>query len=327
MKIDHLLSFRKVAQTGSFTRAAQELFITQPTVTHHIQQLEYELGCALLIRSNQDTRLTPEGEELLVRVEELFRQLEEIKGIASRKKVICGELKLAASSVMGTYFLPPLLKTFSDTYADIDIQLKFGNSYAIATWVQDGFVDVGFAPWVPGFTSLVFDRVNTEPCVLVASPAYCNAHRDALQKQDFSAVRFILREKGTRVHDIAMAWLKRCSGREAPKPLITGDMESCKNLVLADVGVAIIPRCCVEQGLRMGIMEEIVLPEALRMPPVDYYVVRRKNEKAGPISALLLRELTERHLFSDSGNDMSGEDSPSGPEGDRPEKGPSAVVA
>ncbi|WP_418764550.1 LysR family transcriptional regulator [Mailhella sp.] len=295
MKIDHLLSFRKVAQTGSFTRAAQELFITQPTVTHHIQQLEYELGCSLLIRSNQDTRLTPEGEELLVKVGELFRLLEEIKGIASRKKVISGELKLAASSVMGTYFLPPLLKIFSDKYADIDINLKFGNSYAIATWVQDGFVDVGFAPWVPGFTSLVFDKATAEPCVLVASPAYCEAHRDALRNLDFSAVRFILREKGTRVHELAMGWMKRLGRMDAPTPLITGDMESSKNLVLSGVGVAIIPRCCVEQSLCVGSMEEIKLPESLRMPAVEYFVVRRKNEKAEPISELLLSELNERY--------------------------------
>ncbi|MBO6002325.1 MAG: LysR family transcriptional regulator, partial [Mailhella sp.] len=51
MKIDHLLSFRKVATTGSFTRAAQEMFITQPTVTHHIQMLEHELGYELFVRS------------------------------------------------------------------------------------------------------------------------------------------------------------------------------------------------------------------------------------------------------------------------------------
>lgn len=86
MKIDHLLSFRKVAKTGSFTRAAQALFITQPTVTHHIQSLEHELGCKLLIRSNQDTKLTPEGVELAAKVDDLFRQIEEIKGIVSKKK-------------------------------------------------------------------------------------------------------------------------------------------------------------------------------------------------------------------------------------------------
>lgn len=295
MKIDHLLSFRKVAKTGSFTRAAQALFITQPTVTHHIQSLEYELGCKLLIRSNQDTKLTPEGEELAAKVDDLFRQIEEIKGIASRKKIVCGELKLAASSVMGTYFLPPILKTVSGIYPDIGIHLRFGNAYAIATWVQDGFVDIGFAPWVPGFATLNFIKANEEPCILVASPEYYAVHGEAIAKGDFSGIQFIIREKGTKVHEVASGWLKRLPLRSERKPVVMGDMESIKNMVRCDGGVAVIPRCCVEQNLGEGLMKEIAPPEGLPMSAVEYFIIQRKNEKTDPLVSLLLSVQAEQY--------------------------------
>ncbi len=299
MKIDHLLSFQKVAKTGSFTRAAQALFITQPTVTHHIQSLEYELGCKLLIRSNQDTRLTPEGDELVAKVDDLFRQIEEIKGIASRKKIICGELKLAASSVMGTYFLPPVLKSISEEYSDIGIHLRFGNAYTIATWVQDSFIDIGFAPWVPGFTTLNFTKANEEPCILVCSPAYYATHEKEVRDEDFSGIQFISREKGTKVHEIAFGLFKRLPIRSERNPIIADDMESIKNLVLCDAGMAVIPRCCAEQNIRMGLMREIPLPEELRMPPVEYFIIQRKNEKNETIVNLLLAELKAQYGLVD----------------------------
>lgn len=306
MKIDHLLSFQKVAKTGSFTRAAQALFITQPTVTHHIQSLEHELGCKLLIRSNQDTKLTPEGLELAAKVDDLFRQIEEIKGIVGRKKIVSGELKLAASSVMGTYFLPPILKTISEAYPEVGIHLRFGNAYAIATWVQDGFVDMGFAPWVPGFATLNFSKANEEACVLVSSPAYYAEHGEAIRQGDFSGVQFIIREKGTKVHEIASGWLKRLPLRSERKPIVMGDMESIKNVVRCDGGVAVIPRCCVEQSLAMGLMREIDPPEGLGMSAVEYFIVQRKNETTGPIVNLLLAVLAERHQAAKPRKEITG---------------------
>lgn len=295
MKIDHLLSFQKVAKTGSFTRAAQALFLTQPTVTHHIQSLEYELGCKLLIRSNQDTKLTPEGDELVAKVDELLRQIEEIKGIASRKKIICGELKIAASSVMGTYFLPPILKAISEDYLNINIHLSFGNSYTIATWVQDSFVDIGFAPWAPGFAALSFTKVREEPCILVCSPAYYAAHEKELRAKDFSGIQFIYREKGTRVHEIASDLFKRLPIRSERKPIIAGDMESIKSLVLCDAGIAIIPHGCVAQSIRMGLMREISLGKEIQLSSVEFFIIQRKHEKNERIINLLLDTLKAQY--------------------------------
>ena len=298
MKIDHLNSFRKIAQTGSFTRAAQELFVTQPTITNHIQALENELGCALFIRSNQNTRLTAEGEELAQRVEELFLQLEHIKDIGKPKESIRGELAVAASSVMGTYFLPPVLKTIAEKHDSVNIHMHFGNAYRIATWVQDGFIDAGFAPWVPGFASVSFHRVRTEPCVIVASAAYFERNEKRLCTGDFSRDLFILREKGTQIHNISSDWIRKYPGLvNSRRPLICCDMESIKNLVLCDAGISILPRCVVKDHLLSGSMREIA--PSLPMPPVEYFFLHRKHEPHKPLISLLIEELLQQYQLVD----------------------------
>ncbi len=292
MKIDHLLSFRKVAMTGSFTRAAQELFITQPTVTHHVQMLERELGYELLIRSSQETRLTQEGEALLRKVDELAAMLEDIKTIGRQHEAVHGELNIAASSVMGAYVLPRVLKEYAMTWSEVNIRLYYANSYTTATWVQDGLVNLGFAPWAPGFNSLSFTLLHKDHCILAASQEYCRSFAPQLACQDFSRCRFLFREKGTKVHDIAQDWLRTQPGHaDRPLPIITGDMESIKNLALCGTGIAILPRCCVARELQFGLLKEIALSEQL--PSIDYYLIQRKNDRLVRTASLLLQKALE----------------------------------
>ncbi len=290
MKIAHLLTFQKAAGAGSFTRAAQEMFITQPTVTHHIQSLEYELGYDLFSRSNQETKLTPEGEKLLAKVNELAAVLDEIKNIGRKPEKVTGDLRAAASTVMGSYFLPTFLKSYSLHYPEVSIRLIFANSYAAATLVQDGGADVGFAPWAPGFTSLSFSLLHTEHCILAASPDYLAKRKRHLEVQDFSQCRFIFREKGTKIHDIAMEWMKKQPGCQAmPSPIITSDMESIKNLALCDAGIAILPRCCASRDLKHGLLKEVQVPEQL--PAIEYFLIQRKNDRLSATAAMMIDEI------------------------------------
>ncbi len=291
MKIAHLLTFQKAARAGSFTRAAQEMYITQPTVTHHIQSLEYELGYELFNRSNQETKLTPEGEKLLAKVNELEAVLGEIKNIGRKPEKVTGDLRAAASTVMGSYYLPTFIKNYSLHYPEVSIRLIFANSYATATLVQDGGADVGFAPWAPGFTSLSFSLLHTEHCILAASPAYYAKRRRQLADQDFSQCRFIFREKGTKIHDIAMDWMKKQPGCQTmPSPIITSDMESIKNLALCDAGIAILPRCCAARGLKLGLLKEVHVPEQL--PAIEYFLIQRKNDRLSATAAMMIDEIT-----------------------------------
>lgn len=283
MKISHLETFLKVASTGSFTRAAQDLFMTQPTVTHHIQALEQALGYQLIVRSSSNMRLTGKGQELLQKASELFTLINEIKGAAAPQgKGPCGALNIAASSVMSAHFLPPVLKVMLERYGNVDIRLHFGTAHSIATWVQDGFVDLGFAPRSPGFSRITFTELLVEPCILAASSARYARHAQELERGDFSNQHFILREKGTKIHEQAMRWLKKQPWHpDLRTPTILSDMESIKNLVLEGAGITIIPRCCVQQHMDQGLMQEIKVQE--EPASISYFLVERENESESDV--------------------------------------------
>ena len=123
MKISHLETFAKLAVTGSFTRAAHDLFTTQPTVTTHIQLLEQELGYQLFTRSRNSVRLTENGKMLFQKVEEIFRLMDSIKGAKTKADDgLSGTLNIAASSVMGANYLPRMLKAVFSEHPGVNIQ-------------------------------------------------------------------------------------------------------------------------------------------------------------------------------------------------------------
>lgn len=296
MKISHLKTYLKVASTGSFTRAAQELFITQPTVTQHIQSLEQKLGHQLLVRSTTNIRLTSEGKYLVQKANEILRIIDEIKGASTeQEKGICGTLNIAASSVMGDYYLPEILKIIIEQYPNVEIKLHFGTAYTIATWVQNGFVDIGLAPLSPGFPRLNFTPLVIEPCVLAISTSRYAIYKKELDNGNFADQAFILREKGTKIHDIAMRWLKKQSWyTDLRTPIILSNMESIKNLILIDAGVTIIPSCCVMQQIQHGLMTEI--KPFIPIVDINYFQIERKNENQSEV-IILFKNLLSTHAI------------------------------
>ena len=277
MKIAHLETFAKVAETGSFTRAAHDLFTTQPTVTNHIQMLEQELGYQLLIRQKNNVRLTEHGKNIYHKVEEIFRLIESIKNANAKNNTLSGILNIAASSVMGSNYLPHILqKVFSD-YPDVNIQLRFGNSHSIASWVDEGFVDMGFAPFSSGFPRLVFTPLLVEPCVLLTSRKRYDHYRKLLEEGTCTSGDFVIREKGTKLYEVSMSYLKKQPFyNENRPPHILYNIESIKNFIIEGAGIAILPRCYIEKCLQLDLVA--VLPSSLPVGNITYCMIERQNE-------------------------------------------------
>ena len=146
MNIDQLKAFHKVARTGSFTRAADELFLTQPAVSQQIKALEASFGITLFDRSNKKVRLSNEGEILLAYTNRLFNIFEEIEVLFDQfEDLRKGRITLGSTAVLGTYFLPRVIGRYSKKYPGIDIDLRMGNSQMVHNWLLEGGVDLGFA--------------------------------------------------------------------------------------------------------------------------------------------------------------------------------------
>ena len=132
MNFDKFKTFHKIALTGSFTKAARKLHLTQSAVSQQVRSLEDTLGVALIDRSNKRVRLTSEGKILLSYTERYFDLYDEMISLFELQQTLKkGKITIGSTRVLGTYFLPRIIGTFNSQYPDIEIDLRLGNSHHI----------------------------------------------------------------------------------------------------------------------------------------------------------------------------------------------------
>ena len=141
MELKHLRSFVAVVRYGSFTRAAEKLYLSQPAVSAHVQALEEELGRRLIIRTTKSLEVTPKGQtvcRLAGSILELQRQIVEQCGRGSRTVI-----RLGASTIPSAYVLPQLLPEFGRLYPEVYFTVHQSNSQGVADGLAEGLFDVG----------------------------------------------------------------------------------------------------------------------------------------------------------------------------------------
>jgi DNA-binding transcriptional LysR family regulator len=138
-------AFIKITETGSFTRAAEELGYTQSAISQMVHSLEEELSTTLILRSRKGVTLTPDGEEFLPYIKEVYnshRELmekhKEMQGLQS------GLIRIGTFSSVSCNWLPGLMKDFKERYPSVNFDLHQGEYTSIAQWIKEGSVDFGF---------------------------------------------------------------------------------------------------------------------------------------------------------------------------------------
>lgn len=142
--VKHLRAFTSVARLNSFTRAAEELALSQPALTMAIRQLEETIGASLFDRTTRRVTPTPEGSDFLPTAERLLSEfdgaLHEIRGVARKRR---GHVGIASVHSVATKILPAALREFVDTYPDISLHLRDGKSMDVRRRVRENKVDIG----------------------------------------------------------------------------------------------------------------------------------------------------------------------------------------
>lgn len=146
MDIQHLKYFVTVAEQQNFTRAAEQLFISQPMLTRHIKALESELGVRLIERTSKSFRLTDAGQVLLTRAKQLLGQYDGLlKHLEDVKHSQVGEVRISSPGVLLDMYFPQLLSDFRKRYPGISINIVEEGSKLTATSVMEGTADLGLA--------------------------------------------------------------------------------------------------------------------------------------------------------------------------------------
>lgn len=302
MNFDKLKTFHKIALTGSFTKAARKLHLTQSAVSQQIRSLEDTLGITLIDRSNKRVRLTSEGKILLSYAERLFDLYDEMMALfelqQTRQK---GKITIGSTRVLGTYFLPKIIGTFNRQYPDIEIDLRLGNSHHILDLTVEDEVDFGFAGRIRTDSRLTNTLMHKERLLIVSSADNEAAARKTVSISDLDKTPFIWREKGTQTQRIVKRWFEENIGKHYPKKSIELDtVEAAKRIVEEGYGITIIPEAAVKKEINAGLLRNIEL-EGFNLT-TDYYLFFLKGKVFSKAAETFLKILSNIRLLSHTEN-------------------------
>ena len=255
--------FETVARRLNFTRAAEELFITQPAVTRHVKELERLLDARLFKREGRGIVLTGEGSRLLIHSRRILKEYEALnEDMATTGNVpVSGELNLGASSTMAQYVLPPLLALFSRLYPDIRIRLKSGNTEEIEQAVQDETVQLGIVEGTATRKDLHYLPFLADEIILAGGTQAAPAPRDGLTAAQLSGIPLIMREPGSGTRRIVEEALKAqgVSPSKLHVLMTLGNTESIKLYLEHSSACSFLSSLAVREELKKGNLKRIPL--------------------------------------------------------------------
>lgn len=190
--------FQSVAQNLSFTKASKELFISQPAISKHIQELEIQYKTPLFERAGSKIRLTEAGELLLLHAGQLlagYRQLDFEMNLLTNH--FSGRLSLGASTTIAQYVLPPVLSSFIRKFPDIHVSLMNGNSCEIEQALADGKITLGLVEGSSRQNSMHYVPFMKDELVVVAHVGSSLARFDEITMQQLCTFPLVLRENGS----------------------------------------------------------------------------------------------------------------------------------
>lgn len=250
-----LLVFYTVAKKLSFTKAAAELFITQPAVSRHMQELEQQVGLALFERSGKQISLTRAGEVALRHAELIqanYRQLEyDLNALKGQRS---GGLHIGASSTVAQYVLPPVLAHFHEKYADVAISLISGNTEHIEQALLNKDIEVGIVEGRTHLRELHYEPFIEDEIVLIAKMDHPLAQRDEVTLEELKTYPMVLRERGSGTLEVIEYALKEQNIKlsDLTVAMYLGSTESIKSYLFHSRELAFISVNAVQNELRNG---------------------------------------------------------------------------
>ncbi|MGH7308975.1 MAG: selenium metabolism-associated LysR family transcriptional regulator [Candidatus Rokuibacteriota bacterium] len=289
MDLHRLEVFVKVAELGSFSRAAEALFLTQPTVSEHVRALEEGLGVQLLDRLGRGATPTPAGQLLLGYAQRILVLMREARQAVDRfQGRLLGELVVGGSTIPGEYILPPLIGQFKAKYPDISISLRVGSSQQITEWVEAGRVEIGVVGARPSSRVLVARELMADQIVIVVPPEHAWARRRSVRLADIRTEPLVLRERGSGTRQALERALAE-AGSDLSGFRVAGEMgstQAVKQAVRAGIGVTLVSSLAVEDECRAGLLVRVRVEDLdLRR---SFHVVTHRDRSRSPLAQAFL---------------------------------------
>jgi DNA-binding transcriptional LysR family regulator len=277
--------FAKVVEFGSFSRAAESLGLTQPTVSEHIRTLEDELGVRLLDRLGRGAAVTPAGQLLLGHAQRMLAQAREARQAMDRfQGRMSGNLQVGASSIPGEYILPGHLGRFREKYPDITVTLLIGDSQAVVDWVVDGRVELGVVGSRLVRRGVEYRELMPDEVVVVAPAGHAWAGRAEVSLAELRSEPMIIRERGSGTR-AALEQALGEAGTDLGSFRIAAEMgstQAIKQAVRAGLGVSVMSRRAVEDECKAGYAWSLKVSDL----PLSrsFYIATHRDRSRSPLA-------------------------------------------
>ncbi|MCU7876804.1 MAG: LysR family transcriptional regulator [Candidatus Thiodiazotropha sp. (ex Lucinoma borealis)] len=271
--------FTTVARHLNYTRAAQELHLSQPAVSMQVKQLEESVGLPLFEHAGKKIQLTEVGREMSQYVRTIFQTFEEMEEVLDAMKGLdTGHLNIAVASTVN-YFAPRLLAAFSRQYPGIDLSLDVTNRERLMGLLKNNEIDIVLMGLPPEDIELVYEPFMDNPLVVIAPPGHPLQHDRRIPVQRLADEVFIMREAGSGTRLAMERYFAKQSIVISTGMQMTRN-EAIKQAVRAGMGLGVVSSHTIELELETGRLVVLDIEDF----PIQrhWYMVYRKNKRLSP---------------------------------------------
>ena len=252
-----LYIFHTVARLGSFSKAAQELSVSQPAVSIQVRELEDTMGCALIHRMRRGLRLTDTGEAVYSYTQRIFALANEMQNaVQDIQGLKSGKLTIGSSTTPGEYILPWAIGQFRKHYPGIEVSLSISNTQSIVEKIHNRELDMGMAGAVVSSDGLASFPYVSDEIVIIAAPTHPLAEKKKLALKDMEGQDFILREVGSATRRAA----EECLAQHNVNVKVVMDLgsnEAVKRAVAAGLGLGMVSKFGIVPDVMAGMIVEL----------------------------------------------------------------------
>ena len=276
MDIHHLRIFASVFRHKSFSKASEELFLTQPTVSDHIKTLEEELSCRLFDRLGRSIVPTKEADALYTHAVEIIEKADVLKEVIGEvRKEVAGELVIGASTIPGTYLMPSIIAAFRKAHPSTSFQIIVSDSRDIVGRILRHEFLIGIVGAKLTNHQIHYISFMEDEMIAVAAPSLMKD--GVITLQDLTRIPMVMREEGsgTRREVEKILENKGVAPEEIKIAGIFGSTDAVKQAVKAGLGISIVSKFSVTDELRCKVLKEIRLKNVLMRR--NFYIITHKK--------------------------------------------------
>ncbi len=264
MDFPHLRAFATVAETGSVSRTAEKLHLTQPSISKRLAGLEQQLKQALFDRVGRRMSLTDAGRAFLPHAQRMLQEMEDARRALSHlSNEIGGRLSIGTSHHIGLHRLPPVLRRYTQRYPVVDLDIHFMDSEVACEAVLAGKLELGIVTLpAQSLSRLKMRKVWDDPLDVVVNRSHPLAGKRRLRLADLAEHPAVLPDEATYTHRIIKAALQK-NGLTPRIRLATNYLETLKMLTAINLGWSVLPRSMLDRSLRVLKLPELKLHREL----------------------------------------------------------------